>query len=406
MVPVVGSGWPCTSAWYTFSTVRSLNARLSTVYACSLFATTMSPEVPTSSRCTIPCRSAAPDVEMRYPAATRAPTTVGPLHPGDGCAATPTGLSMTTTSSSSYTMTMPGTGSATTSMLAAGATSGIATSSHPPAASRSDLPSSLPSRCTPPAAAISAARVRDSPSSLDRAASTRSPTSPSGTGIARVSGILLGRAAGILSGVGASCLGVAQRVRGVVGVLRLTSAVEVDAGRCEEHDHDGRDDDRDVGDVADEDVPVGDEVHHLAARERRLAEQPVHEVAERPTEQEAEGDGPAQRPDPAARADDEHDDADGHQRQQPGHPGADGQCRPGVEHQLQAEQVTDQDAADALLEVVERPHLRQLVQDQDDGGDHEEQDQQPAPARARRGRDGTFVRGGGHRRSLRARQRR
>src|SRR6476661_5020380 len=77
-------------------------------------------------------------------------------------------------------------------MVAAGATSGISTSSQPLAARRSDLPSSLPSRCTPPAAAISAARVRDRPSSRDNAASTRSPTRPSGTGIARVSGILLG----------------------------------------------------------------------------------------------------------------------------------------------------------------------------------------------------------------------
>ena len=60
MVPRVGSGWPCTSAWYRLSTVRSLNARLSTVYARSLFATTIRPVVPASSRCTTPCRSAAP----------------------------------------------------------------------------------------------------------------------------------------------------------------------------------------------------------------------------------------------------------------------------------------------------------------------------------------------------------
>src|SRR5665647_2877457 len=60
MVPVVGSGCPCTTAWYTFSTRRSLNARLSTRYAFSLLATTIRPDVPTSKRCTIPCRSADP----------------------------------------------------------------------------------------------------------------------------------------------------------------------------------------------------------------------------------------------------------------------------------------------------------------------------------------------------------
>ena len=40
----------------------------------------------------MPWRSAAPEVEMRKPAAARPPMTVGPLQPGDGCAATPTGL--------------------------------------------------------------------------------------------------------------------------------------------------------------------------------------------------------------------------------------------------------------------------------------------------------------------------
>ena len=40
-------------------------ARLSAVYAGSVLATTMRPEVPTSSRCTIPTRSGAPEVEIR-----------------------------------------------------------------------------------------------------------------------------------------------------------------------------------------------------------------------------------------------------------------------------------------------------------------------------------------------------
>ena len=65
MVPLGGSGWPCTSAWYRLSTVRSLNWAFSEVYARSDLATTISPEVPTSRRWTMPWRSAAPEVEMR-----------------------------------------------------------------------------------------------------------------------------------------------------------------------------------------------------------------------------------------------------------------------------------------------------------------------------------------------------
>jgi len=40
----------------------------------------------------MPCRSAGPLDEIETPAAISAPTTVGPLHPGLGCAAQPTGL--------------------------------------------------------------------------------------------------------------------------------------------------------------------------------------------------------------------------------------------------------------------------------------------------------------------------
>ncbi len=43
MVPLVGSGWPWTSVWYRLSTVRSLNWRLSDVYARSDLATTIRP---------------------------------------------------------------------------------------------------------------------------------------------------------------------------------------------------------------------------------------------------------------------------------------------------------------------------------------------------------------------------
>ena len=77
--------------------------------------------------------------------------------------------------------------SMSTGVFSSGAgASGSRTSSHAPAASRSDLPAGAPSRSTPPSSASAAAAVRDSPSSRARPASTRMPASPSGTGIERV----------------------------------------------------------------------------------------------------------------------------------------------------------------------------------------------------------------------------
>ena len=94
----------------------------------------------------MPCRSAAPLVAIRKPAATRWPTTVGPVQPGLGCAATPTGLSTTTMSSSSWTIAMPSTTSGTraTGFTAAG----MATSSMAPDSTRSDLAGGCPSTLT------------------------------------------------------------------------------------------------------------------------------------------------------------------------------------------------------------------------------------------------------------------
>ena len=74
---------------------------------------TITPDVPTSSRCTIPCRSEAPLVAIRNPAPARWPTTVGPRQPGEGWTATPTGLSITTMASSSWMIPMPSTTSGT-----------------------------------------------------------------------------------------------------------------------------------------------------------------------------------------------------------------------------------------------------------------------------------------------------
>src|SRR4051812_1366446 len=130
----------------------------------------------------MPCRSAAPDEAIRWPAAARPPMTVGPSQPGLGWAATPTGLSTTTRSSSSCRIRIPSTGRGATGSPGGG---GSSTSSQLPPASRSPLPRTRPSTTTLPASARSAAADRERPNSRDSAWSTRCPSSPSGTGRAR-----------------------------------------------------------------------------------------------------------------------------------------------------------------------------------------------------------------------------
>ena len=143
----------------------------------------MTPEVPASRRCTMPCRSWTPEVLIRKPAAARPPSTVGPCQPTVACAATPGGLSTATMSSSEYRMVMP---SISTGVFSTGAgDSGSVTLSQAPPVSRSDLPAGTPSISTPPSSATAAAAVRDTPSRRARPASTRIPARPSGTGIER-----------------------------------------------------------------------------------------------------------------------------------------------------------------------------------------------------------------------------
>ena len=127
----------------------------------------------------MPWRSEAPLVAIRKPAAARWPTTVGPVQPGEGCTATPTGLSTTTIESSSWMIRIPSTVSG---MTTSGSTRlGMATSSVVPGVTRWLLATSTPSTWTWPAPASSAARLRESPNIRARAMSTRSPASPSGT---------------------------------------------------------------------------------------------------------------------------------------------------------------------------------------------------------------------------------
>src|SRR5690606_1178142 len=134
----------------------------------------------------------------------------------------------------------------------------------------------LPSMRAPPPSAISAAKVRENPSILARAASTREPSSPSGTGSERLS----------MSAV--ELLG--RHVLGARGALQ-PHADEDDHGDGDHVAHD-----EDVGDVVDrrrhprdEPHPRGvDEVDDMAHGESRLPEEPIAEVAEDPAEKQTQ----------------------------------------------------------------------------------------------------------------------
>ena len=224
----------------------------------------------------MPCRSEAPLVAMRKPAAARCPTTVGPFQPGLGCTATPTGLSMTTSASSSWMILMPSTISGTT---ATGSTSaGIGTCSRAPAATRSDL------------ATACAVQRDDAPGDQLGGAGPREAEHPGHRGVDALAGQSVGDAdrRGVLSHDPPVCSCCSAALRG-------PHAGDADTADRLEDDHAGGDVDADVGDV--EDRPVGqlEEVDDVAAQEAGLAEDAVGEVAEDAAEQAAE----AERPEPA-----------------------------------------------------------------------------------------------------------
>src|SRR6478735_5211954 len=159
-------------------------------------------------------------------------------------------------SSSSNTIRMPVTGSAITPTACA--SSGIVTSSHAPAWTRSDFADSRPSTVTAPPPTRSAALVREKPNSRASAASSRSPSSPSGTGSARTSAI------GSFA----------------VLVVVLAGAVEVDPQQGQHDDRDGGQGDRRVGEVEHREVLDLDEVDDVAPERTGIAEDPADHVAE------------------------------------------------------------------------------------------------------------------------------
>src|SRR5699024_1017598 len=315
----------------------------------------MSPLVPMSSREPIPCRSLAPLVVIRYPAALSPPRTVGPVQPTLGCAATPTGLSTTTMSSSSWMIRIPGTGSATTSSDGLAPTAGSVTSIRAPVVTRVDLPAPAPSISMSPSVASSAARVRDRPKSRATAASTRSPSSPSGTRTLRTSPIDV-----LLVGVAG---------RGVAVAVRQAGAVHADVRHDEPQEQRRPADDRDVRDVADEEPAVVDEVDDVPVQGPRVAKEPVVEVAEGPAEQQAERDATPGGAEPGHDDEDRDGHGDRDEGHQPGHRATDGEGGAGVADESKGEEVPDEGDDPGVVERGDDPGLARLVDDEhDDGG--------------------------------------
>src|SRR3954468_8002401 len=147
---------------------------------------------------------------------------------------------------------MPSTGRGATGSPGGG---GSSTSSQLPPVSRSPLPRTRPSTTTLPASASSAAAVRVSPNSRDRAWSTRCPSRPSGTGRARLVPDE-GRPGTLVTApiVNAATDGTGQRGPGPPGANpsgalggrsgTLPGAVEVDASQRQERAEDAAADDR------------------------------------------------------------------------------------------------------------------------------------------------------------------
>src|SRR6478672_1222855 len=346
----------------------------------------MSPLVPTSSRDTMPCRSLAPLVAMRYPAAARPPTTVGPVHPTLGWAATPTGLSTTTMSLSSWMIVIPGTGSAITFSVGLSSTPGRMTSRRSPAATRSDFPAGWWLRWTSPALARSAALVRETPKSRARAASTRSPSSPSGTNRVRASAIRFCLVSGGLVSGGLVSGGLVPAVLGA-------PAVNSDAPHRQDGDHHGSAHDGDVREVADEPAEVVDEVHDVATAGAGFAEDAVAEVAEGTAEQEAESPRPGCAADAPGGDHDEHQDATGDEREHPGRAVADGERRTRVADEVERDQRPEHGHGLPRGQGLQGPPLGELVSDQHRGsGGREEGEQACAGCWGRGGLGGLFVR--------------
>ena len=179
MTPVAGSGWPQASASYRRSTERDESCATSDVYAAGERATMSSPDVPLSSRCTMPGRAGSPTSAISGNRATSPCTSVPEVLPAPGCTTRPAGLSTTSTSPSSCTTSSSTVGSPCTPI---GSGSGTSTVSEAPSATRVFAErSTRPSSSTAPPSTSAAATARLTPVTVATTRSSRSPASAAGT---------------------------------------------------------------------------------------------------------------------------------------------------------------------------------------------------------------------------------
>src|SRR3954452_14539485 len=274
--------------------------------------------------------------------AARPPMTVVPVQPGLACAATPTGFSTTTMSSSAYTTARPSTGRASTTGGPAGA--GSVTSSQSPALTLSDLGRGMPSTSASPDSATAAAAVRDSPNSREMAWSSRSPSRPSGTGTERRS---------------ATC-GVwhSHRVVAVPG----TGAVHPPPGQLEQHGETDPDAQRRVGHVEHRKaLPVGvedtDEVDDVPHERSGRPEDPVGEVPQGAAEHQPEGQPPRHRPQFARGPADPGHHGQGDQLLHERVQGAEAERRTAVAYQQKVDGTAQQAHRRLALKVADRQLL-------------------------------------------------
>ena len=362
---------------------------------------------PSGPRCSRPAGARCPGARRRrwWPACDR--RRAGPAAPSArsspawGAPRRRGGLSTTRMSASSYTTRRPGTGSGLGWAVTGG---GSVTSSQSPAATRADLAAAAPPTRTAPVAISSAALALDRPNMRARAASRRSPSSPSGTGTWRWPSCVTccrrppdyrpvrcprrdcpaGRAC-----VARSC-GAARHA----GSTLRQRPVDLQPARGQQHGQDPAADDRRIGDVEHWPVRQLDPVDHVTAQWPGRPQQPVDQVAGGAAEQQAERDGPRRAANPARCAQDEDDHAERDGREHDRHGGADTERGARIAVHPQRQQPAEQPDRRPGGQRGDDDHLRDDVRGQYRDGDGK---QHPHPALRWRG----AARSAGQRRSSR-----
>ena len=118
----------------------------------------------------------------------------------------------------------------------------------------------------------------------------------------------------------------------------------------EDDDDDDPENECDIRHISDEPTPVGDEIDDVAAAEARLSKEPVDEIARRSAPYDPQRDRPWARrraPDPQRKGEDHHRRDGG---EDPRGTGEKGECRSGVEVQLEAQKVAEKGAARAVAQ--------------------------------------------------------